>query len=251
VPAKTVYFEQIKKLMGWCPMKDSLRKERQENFFSGFKSKNGNLQLGSSPTGLQESKVLKAHVSFIDGRWILWVLIIVFFTLIVSLLTWAYNSPEGSFLILFSGLIWFLLPLMFLLNHPNTVAVMSGKIIIRKTLRKPVMIEREDVTQISVTKNKDHSYRWLFRLCYIVIIPLFFVVTILSDLRTLGGSAPEYPDISTFLIQLAQVTFFLVLIYNGELVTPYKQVINITTRSNLNLRLYIDEPEEIIGILKN
>ena len=251
MPEKVFTFDQIKKLMGWCPMKDSLRKERQEDFLSGFKSENGNLQLMPSPASPQESRILKARVSIVNSGWILWVSIIAFFTLIVSLLIWTYYSPEGSFLILFSGLIWFLIPLMFLLNHPNTVAVTSGKIIIKRPLCKPVVIQKEDVTQISVKKNKDHSLRWFFRLCYIVIISLFFVVIILSGLRALGGAAPEYPDISNFLIQFAQVTFFLVLIYNGELVMPYQQVINITTRSNLKLRLYIDEPGEIMEILKN
>jgi hypothetical protein len=224
VPAKIVYFEQIKKLMGWCPLKDSLQKGRQGEFFSGFKSENGNLQLMPSSPNPQESRTLKARVSLFDDSWILWVLAVVFFTLIVSLLVWTYNSPEGSFLILFSGLIWFLIPLMFLLNRPNTV--------------------------VSVKKNKDHSYRWLFRLFFITFILLFLSQIILNDLRILGGSATEYPDISNFLIQFAQVTFFLVLFYNGELVAPYQQVINITTRSNLKLRLYIDELEEIMAIIK-
>ncbi len=249
MPSRIFVFDYIKKLIGWCPMKDSLRKERQEKFLSGFKSENGNHQLMPSPASLQESRTLKARVSLVDSGWVLWLLIIIFSIVIVSFLLWIF-SPEGSFLVIFSGLIWFLIPLMFLLNHPNSVTVISGKIIIKKPLRKPVMIEKEDVTQISVKKNKDHSLRWFFRLCYIVIIPLFIVVIILSDLRALGGSAPEYPDISTYLVQFAQVALFLVLIYIWELVTPYQRVINITTRSNLNLRLYIDEPEEILGILK-
>jgi hypothetical protein len=70
------------------------------------------------------------------------------------------------------------------------------------------------------------------------------VVTIFNDLRALGGAAPEYPDLSNFLMQFAQVTFFLVLIYNGELVTSYQRVINISTRSKLNPRLYVDEPRD-------
>jgi hypothetical protein len=245
-----VFIEYFRKLMGWCPKKDSLRKGRQEVFFSGFKSENGNLQLMPPPAGMQESRVLKARASLVDSGWALWVLIIIFFIVIVSFLLWIF-SPEGSFLVIFSGIIWFLPPLMFLLNHPNTVAVMSGKIIIKRPLHKPVVIEKEDVTQISVTKNQSHSLRWFLRLFYIACVLLYFVITVMTDLKVLGGSALEYPDLRNFLVQFAQVALFLVLIYNGELVTPYKRVINITRRSDLNLKLYIDEPEEIIGILKN
>lgn len=242
------FAKYFRKLMGWCPMKDSRKKERQEDFFSVFNSENRNLQLMPSPASLQESRVLKARVSLVDSRWVLWILIIVFFTLIVSLLLWAY-SPEGSFLILFSGLIWFLLPLIFFLNHPNIVEVMSGKIMIKRPLSKSVMIEKEDVTQISVKKNKDHSMRWFFRLLFIAFISLYLAETIMMDLEVLERSAPEYPELSTFLIQLSLATLFLVQYYNGELVTSYQRVINITTRSNLNLKLYIDEPEEILRIL--
>lgn len=249
MPDKIFVLDQIKKLMGWCPMKDSLIKERQEDFFSGFKSKNGNLQLMPSPTSPQESRILKARASIFDDRWILWIVIIALFTFMVSLLIWVY-SPEGSFLVLFSGLIWFILPFPFFLNRPNTVAVISGKILIKRPLRKPFILEKEDVTQISIKKNKDHSLRWFFRLLSIAFISLYLAVTIMMDLKTLERSSPEYPEFSTFLIQLSFITILLVQYYNGELEMPYQQVIDITTRSNLKLRLYIDEPGEIMAIIK-
>lgn len=244
------FTEYLRKLMGWCPMKDSFRNGRQDCFFSGLKSEKGNFQCESSPVSLQERKALKARASIFDDRWILWLIIIIFFTAIVSLFIWVY-SPEGSFLILFSGLIWFILPFPFFLNRPNTVAVISGEILIKRPLCKPFILEKEDVTQISVKKNKDHSLRWFFRFLSIACISLYLAVTIMMDLKTLERSALEYPDISNFLIQLSFITILLVQYYNGELEMPYQQVINITTRSNLKLRLYIDEPEEIMKILKN
>ena len=59
-----VFTELFRKLMGWCPMKDSLRKGRQEDFISRFKPENKSLQLMPSPAGLQEGKVLKAQVMY-------------------------------------------------------------------------------------------------------------------------------------------------------------------------------------------
>lgn len=242
--------ETIKKIMGWRPMKDSLRNGRHEDLFSGFKSENGNLQLKHSQTSLQESRTLKARASIFDDSWILWLIIIIFSTVTVSLFIWVY-SPEGSFFILFSGLIWFLLPLTLFLNRPNTVAVTSGKILIKRPLRKPFILKKEDIAQISVKKNKDHSLRWFFRLLIIAFISLYLVINVMTDLKALERSAPEYPEFSTFLIQLSFITVLLVQYYHSELEMPYQKVINITTRSNLKLILYIDEPEDIMGILKN
>jgi len=131
------FAKYLRKLMGWCPMKDPLRKGRQEDFFSAFKSENGNLQLGSSPAGLQESRTLKARVNPVGDLWgVIIILIIGFFAVIASLLLYLY-SPEGSFLIIFSGLIMFLTPLMLLLYRPNTVALISGKITIKVALAHP------------------------------------------------------------------------------------------------------------------
>lgn len=249
MPYKIFVLDQIKKLTGWCPMEDSLLKGRQEDFFSGLKSEFGNLQV-LAPTSMQESRAFKARASIFDDRWILWLIIIIFFTAIASLLLWIC-SPEDSFLILFSGLIWFLLPLIFFFVRPNTVAVISGKILIRRPLCKPFILKKEDVTQISVKKNKDHSLRWFFRLLFVACMSLYLAVIIMMDLNALERSSPEYPEFSTFLIQLSIITVLLVQYYNGELEMPYLQVINITTRSNLKLKLYIDDPEEILGILKN
>jgi hypothetical protein len=76
------------------------------------------------------------------------------------------------------------------------------------------------------------------------------MIMILNDLKGLERSAPEYIDLSLFLGHLAVVAIPLVNNYNFEITAPYKKAISIITRSNLNLELYIDEPEEIMAILK-
>lgn len=244
------FMKYFKKLMGWCPTKNSLQKERQEDCFSDFKLENGNLQLMPSSAGLQENRTLKARVNLVDHRWILRALLIGFLALIASLLLWTY-IPEGSLLIIFSGLVMFLIPLVFILNHPSKAVGTSEKIIIKRPMSKPVVIEREDIKQISSIKNENHSYRWLSRLLSIACISLYFVETIMMDLKNMERSAPEYPEFSIFLAQFAPVALFLVIYYHFELIAPYKWTLKITTRSNLNLEFYIDEPEGIMGIFKN
>ncbi|MDI9396113.1 MAG: DUF1673 family protein [Euryarchaeota archaeon] len=84
MPNKTFVFDQIKKLMGWCPMKNSHQKDGQEDFFSEFKLENRNIQPVQSPLDMRENRIFKVRVSLFDGSWILWALIITLFTIIVS-----------------------------------------------------------------------------------------------------------------------------------------------------------------------
>ena len=91
----------FRKLMGWCPMKNSLGKRKQENNYPDFKLENGSIQLEPYPADPHESRILKVQVSLFDGEWVLWALIITFAALIVSLLLWTY-SRDGSCLIILS-----------------------------------------------------------------------------------------------------------------------------------------------------
>lgn len=242
-----VFKEHFKKLLGWCPVKNSLRKEDN---YSDFKLEKGNIELGSSSIDLHESRILKVRVSLFDGKWVLWVLIITFFTIIVSLFFWTC-IPEGSYLVIFSGLIMFLMPLMLFLNLPNTASVMPGKIIIKKPMHKLAVIKKEDIKQISVRRTGNPFICWLMRLLYVIWIPLYFKKEIMTTLYDLKMSFPDYVELSLFLSHLALLTMFLVMLYNSELTAPYQQAIKVTTNSNLRIWLYTKEPEEFIEVFKN
>jgi Protein of unknown function (DUF1673). len=240
----------FRKLMGWCPMKDYFEKEWQKANFPGFKLENRSIQPVPSTIDSHEIRILGARVTLLDS----WTILIIIFALITSLtisfILWTY-IPEDSFLITSSGLIIFFMPFILLLNRPGNVAVMSGKILVQRPIRKSVMIEKEDIIQISVTKNKDHSLRWLIRLFSVIFILFFFVGGIMSTLRDLERSFTDYVVLSLFLAHLSGVVMSLMLLYNTELLMPYQQILKVTTRSNLNLKFYTDEPEEIMAIFKN
>lgn len=121
-----IFVKYFRKLMGWCPMKNSLGKGWKENYLSGFKLENRSIQPVPSSMGSHESRILRARVTFLD----FWTIIIIIFALITSLIIsfilWAY-IPEDSLLTTSSGLIIFLMPLILLLNRPGTVALMPWK----------------------------------------------------------------------------------------------------------------------------
>nr|WP_269848932.1 hypothetical protein [Methanosarcina horonobensis] len=74
-------------------MKNSLGKRTKIDCFSEFKLENGILESGSSPAGIQESRIFKVQINLFPERW---AVIILVFTLITSLVLWTY-SPESSF----------------------------------------------------------------------------------------------------------------------------------------------------------
>ncbi|AKB51795.1 hypothetical protein MSBRW_2542 [Methanosarcina barkeri str. Wiesmoor] len=49
-------------------------------------------------------------------------------------------------------------------------------------MRKPVVIEKKDIIQISITRNKNHSLRWLIHLKYAIVLVFFFVEGIMEAL---------------------------------------------------------------------
>lgn len=236
--------------MGRCSPKNSFGKKTQENRFYGFKLGNISSQQSSSPTDLQERKIIKAQVN-IFPEW--WAVIIIFSALIVSLLLWTY-SPEDSFLIILSELILYLpLILLLLSRRPGTVAVIPGKIIIKRPLRKHVEIKKEDVMQISVASNENRFLRWPMRLVFLATFPIILLRTverIIRDLQ-LEEAVPIITKLSLFLSHSLIAASLLVIFYNFELRTPYQQILKVITYSNLKLWIYTEEPEEITAILKN
>lgn len=235
--------------MGWCPMKDSFREERKEGFLPGLEWENRSLQLSSSPASLQEGRIFKAQVSHFPG----WgAIIIILFAAVSSFLLWIY-SHENSFLFILSQLILYLLLIVPLLSHfSSTVAVMPEKLIIKRPLRKPVVIEKRDIKQISVPKNDNHSLRWPMRLFYLAtisIILLHAVERINRDLQ-LEEAATFSAKLSLFLGKFLVVSFLLVLYYIFELRAHYQRVLKVTMHSNLKVWIYTEEPEELKAFIK-
>lgn len=240
----------LRKLMGWCPMKDSLRKGRQENFFSDFKSENGNLQLMPSPAGLQEGKVLKAHVILSRDAGIVKTTLALLIILILSMAV-SMNSDLDFILHIFNSFIQYLALLVLILYNHTTVTSTPDKIIIRRHFFKSLVLRKEDIAQISVSKNKNHSYRWAVRLLTLAALAIQLPWTVESITKTLQESDPTPEKFSLVLVRFWSTAFVLVIYYIFELAAPYQQTLKVTTRSNLNLEFYIDKSEEILEILKN
>jgi len=243
-----VFSKYFRKLMGWCPMKNSLQTERKEDWFSSLNLENGSQLLPPSKS-LQEGKVLKAQVSPSKDNGIVEIAILELIIIIISAI---YISGNSIFKI-FSFFILYLVLLTLILYNHNTVLLTPEKLIIRRHLFKYLVLRKEDIVQISVSKNKNHSFRWPIRVLFLAALPIRLlqeVEEITRDLQ-MRETAPTSAKLCIFLSQFFVVTYLIVTYYVFELVTPYQQTLKITTRSNLELWFYTAEPEEIIAILRN
>jgi len=250
------FLKYFRKLIGWCPMKNSLKKERQEKCFSSFKLENGS-QLASSPADLQESKVLKAQVLYrgYGIAKIIFSALIIF--IILAICSFAisnlYLPAPGSIFHIFPSLILYLALLALILYNRTTVRSIPDKIIIRRHLFKSLVLRKEDIVQTSVSKNKSHSYRWPLRLLILAALTIQLPQTVENITRDLQmEAAPAFVKLSSVLVDFWIVAYVLVIYYYiFELAAPYQRILKITTRSNLNLEFYTEEPEEIMTIFKN
>ncbi len=241
------FIESLRKLVGWCPMKNSLRNEKQENCFSSSKMENES-QLTPYSAGLQEGKVLKGK--FLNKGY--GIVKIIITALVISLIL-GLCSPAGSFFHLFPSLIPYLTLLALILYNRTTVMLTPEKVIIRRHLFRSLVLRKEDIVQTSVSKNKGNSLRWPLRLLVLVTLAIQLpriVESIARDLQM--EAAPTFVILSSVMVDFWIVAYVLVIyFYIFELTVPYQQVLKITTRSNVNLEFYTDEPEEIMATFKN
>lgn len=249
-------------------MKYSLQKERQEDSYSRFDSKDGNLQLMPSPASPQEGRVLKAQVMYKGlgiAKILFSMLVALLPPIVIPLFGFGFSpSPTGPdrnvvifdpslslILDIYLTLILYLTLLTLIFYNHNTVMLITEKIVIRRRLFNSFVLKKEEVTQISVSKNKGFSYRWPLRFLFLAALIFTLPQTVENITRDLSmETTPLSYKLIGVLISFWIVAFALVFYYIFELAAPYRQVLKITTRSNLNLELYIDEPEEILEILK-
>jgi hypothetical protein len=238
----------FKKLMGWCPIEDSINKEGREDSCFSFELENWG-QPVPSPADLQEGKILKGQVSFSrDGG-----IVKMTSALLIILILMIYLSMISNFDFtqLYLFIQYLALLALILYNHTN-VMLTPEKLIVHRHFFKSLVLRKEDIVKTSVSKNKGNSFRWPLRLLILIVLAIqlpHIVESITRDLQMVG--APAFVILSSIMEDFWIVAFVFVLYYIFELTVSYQQILKITTRSNLNLAFYTEEPEEIMAAFKN
>ena len=181
------------------------------------------------------------------------ILKIVFSMIVAELIVYIFKLYTGSFIFeTFLPLVLYITLLALILYNRTTAVLTPKMIVVQRRLFKSLILRKEDITQIKASKNKGHSYRLPLRLLLLAVLITTLPQTIERITRSLyTETTPLLYKLIGVLVDLWMVAYILVIYYVFELAAPYQQVITITTRANLNLEFYTDEPEEIMGILKN
>jgi hypothetical protein len=239
----------FKKLMGWCPMEDSLKNDRRCNSCFNFELKWS--QQVPSPSNLQEGEILKAHAGLSrDGG-----IVKITLALLIILILMIYLSMISNFAFISHLpylLIQYLALLALILYNHTTVMLTPDKLIIHRYFFKSLVLRKEDIVQTSVSRNKGNSFRWPMRLFLLALFAIQLPHTVESITRDLQmEAAPVFVILSSVMSDFWIVAFVFVIYYIFELTVPYQQILKITTRSNLNLEFYTEEPEKIMAAFKN
>lgn len=238
----------FKKLMGWCPMEDSLKNEGRGNNYFSFELEKWDQQV-PSPADLQEGKILKAHATLSRDGGIVKLNLMLLITLFLMIYLSMISNFDFTQLYLF---IQYLALLALILYNHTTVMLTPKKLIIHRHFFKSFMLRKEDIVQTSVSRNKGNSFRWPMRLFLLALFAIQLPHTVESITRDLQmKGAPAFVILSSIMEDFWIVAFFFVLYYIFELTVSYQQILKITTRSNLNLEFYTEEPEKIMAAFKN
>ena len=239
----------FKKLMGWCPMEDSLKNEGRGNNYFSFELEKWDQQV-PSPADLQEGKILKAHATLSrDGG-----IVKISLMLLIALFLMIYISMISNIDFLFQLylLIQYLALLALILYNHTTVMLTPDKLIIHRHFFRSLVLRKGDIVHTSVSRNKGNSFRWPMRLFLLALFAIQLPHTVESITRDLQmEAAPVFVILSSVMADFWIVAFVFVIYYIFELTVPYQQILKITTRSNLNLEFYTEEPEKIIAAFKN
>lgn len=202
-----------------------------------------------STSGMQESKILKGHAVLSRDLGIVKITLTLLIILILEICISA-NSNLDYILHIFYSCISYLALLALIFYNRTTVTLTPEKIVIRRCLFKSLVLRKEDIMQTSVSRSKSHSLRWLMRLLVLVTLAIRLPQVVASITRTLQESAPTSEKLSLVMVYFWNIAFVIVIYYIFELLTPYQQTLKITTRSNLNMEFFTDDPEEIMAIIK-
>lgn len=228
----------FRKLMGWCPMRAGDWGEIPEKRLQVSGNVNQSLQ---RKAGRQEKKVLKIPFNFVRDTELAKILIPM---LICSFALQIY-SPSGSVVNLLAVFMPYLAVLLLALRHRTALEITPDRLILRRTLFRPLMIWKKDIVECSEKKNENRSLRWATRLLTLTVVLFQAVELGTRTLQELEESAPLPAKLSLFLSRLWPIALLLVLYYNIEILAPYPRSLEVTTRSRQKLRFYSRNPKEL------
>ncbi|MCD4843546.1 MAG: hypothetical protein K8R25_03565 [Methanosarcinales archaeon] len=139
---------------------------------------------------------------------------------------------------------------IYLLQSHTVVNFTGDTVIIHKPLRKPIIINKEEIKNTEIKKNESYTFRWIFRIIFIVLL-IYMVINTINEIHLCEQQS--YPFIEMlFSIVSINLAFILVLILiiGSEIRSPYPTALKLVMGSHRYIILCVDDPDKYINKLQ-
>jgi hypothetical protein len=131
-----------------------------------------------------------------------------------------------------------------------TLEITRDALIIRRSLHRPVVIQKDTIASVEVRHNVPTVPLWLQKVLVLLVIPASSVAIIYGEyLEMLSGEIES----SSFFLRLgfhtSIVLFFLAIYYHSYIRSYYSTILVITTNTKKLAGIYGKNPEEIAKLL--
>jgi len=144
---------------------------------------------------------------------------------------------------IFIILVCYLAILLLLLQNRSIIEHTHSKIIIRRFLFRPIVIQKNEIIKTQVIKNFAHTTRWIFRLIALIILPIMIAHNINAIHLNIEQSLSMLITVANVLSIPLITVMFVIIFYNFEIRTHYPYSFNVITNKR-TVTFYIDNPEE-------
>lgn len=235
----------IKKTIGWCPKNDTT----SLSYKTPISVINNNYWQVRS-VDLQEKMGKKIIVDYLLHLDLIEIIIpsILIGVTMIFLNGFLFND---SYLISIIG--FFIICVgyaIFLLQSHTVIKFTNNAVIIYKPLRKPIIINKEEIKKTEIIKNENHRFRWIFRITFIV----FLIYMIINTINIIYLCEQQSYPLMEMLFNIVSMnlvsTLVLILIISSQIRSLYPTALKLVMGYHRDIILYVDNPDEYISKLR-
>ncbi|WMW23878.1 hypothetical protein RE474_07135 [Methanolobus sediminis] len=164
-------------------------------------------------------------------------------TLIVYAL--CLQSPECKVLIY---AIWYIGFIILFVKERTQVEINSHMIIIHRPLFSPLVINKKDIKEVHIRKNRSHTYR-LMQILLLFVLPTYLIYKARNDLLYGISGVSLTEGVYILLYEFWFIFLAAAIIVNLLKKLPYSRLLRVNTDKS-NIVFYSKEPEELKQIIE-
>lgn len=239
--------DTFRKYLGWCPNGHRMAPVRKHTRWDGLEFNplptedtfiNDGILIDYGRTGIS----IPVFIGLVAGA----ICIVVIFSLILPFATFRVTSG-----ILMCGL---LLPIVLVILARDIrgarLEITRDTLVIRRALSLPVVIQKEEIESVEIRDYRPPMPTWLQAILFLFLIPVSTAYILSYEyVQFVSGETTSSSFITSLGFYLCIVLLFLVSYYRSRIRSRYPRYLFITTGTRKVVAMYIENPEEIAGML--